>query len=153
MKTLVIALGADHRGYSLKEYIKEGFVSDHYAISWVDVGAYTDVRSDYPVFAQLAVHTLLDEKAQCAILFCGTGIGMAVVANRFPKIYAGVAWNETIAHLSKEDDNVNVLVIPADYVTNDQAYRIILAWLHAEFKHDRYEKRIAMIDALENKNK
>ncbi len=73
---------------------------------------------------------------------------MAITANRFPKIFAGVAWNEEIARLSKQDDNVNVLVLPADYVSNDEALRIILAWLHAEFKHDRYEKRIAMINAL-----
>lgn len=147
-KKISIVLGTDHRGYHLKEYIKKSFRSDLYIIEWFDVGAHNDERSDYPEFASAAVHELLDRNAEYAILLCGTGIGMAITANRFPKIFAGVAWNEEIARLSKQDDNVNVLVLPADYVSNDEALRIILAWLHAEFKHDRYEKRIAMINAL-----
>ena len=147
-KKIAMALGADHRGYHLKEYIKKRFMSDFYDIEWCDKGAYNDERSDYPEFAQAAVHELLNNNAHGALLLCGTGVGMAITANRFSRIFASVAWNEEIARLSKEDDNVNVLVMPADYVGNDEALCIVGSWLHASFKHDRYEKRIAMINAL-----
>lgn len=148
-KKLSIVLGADHRGYKLKEYIKKVFLSESYSIEWYDVGAYNDVQSDYPEFAYAAICELQKEVAVYAILLCGTGVGMAITANRFPKIFAGVAWSEEVARLCKEDDNVDVLVVPADYVNEDDTMRIISAWLHAEFKHDRYEKRIAMINALD----
>lgn len=145
---IVIVLGADHRGYHLKEYCKKNFTSKQHDISWLDVGAYNDERSDYPVFAQAAIQEMLQGKASHAVLLCGTGIGMAVTANRFPGVFAGVVWNEEIARRCKEDDNVNVLVIPADYINEKQLLTIIQAWLCAQFKHDRYEKRIEMINAI-----
>lgn len=145
---LRIVLGADHRGYEFKKKLIADFVHDRYEISWIDVGAYNDRRSDYPEFSIAACHQILKQKADCGILLCGTGTGMVIAANRFPTIYAGVAWNEEIARLNKEDDKVNVLVIPADFVEYEQSVLMIHAWLNAEFKHDRYEKRIAMIDAI-----
>jgi ribose 5-phosphate isomerase B len=143
-----IVVGADHRGYFLKEYCKNNFRSQRYIISWHDVGAFNIERSDYPVFAQAAVEEMLHDRASRAILFCGTGVGMAVAANRFRGIFAGVAWNEDVARRCKEDDNINALVIPADYIKENMLLPIVTAWLHAEFKHDRYEKRIAMINDL-----
>jgi ribose 5-phosphate isomerase B len=147
-KALSIVIGADHRGYDLKKKLISNFTHDQYEISWIDVGAYNDERSDYPEFSIAACHHILKQKADCGILLCGTGTGMAVTANRFPTIYAGVAWNEEIARLNKTDDNVNVLVLPADFVDYAQSVSMIQAWLSAEFKHDRYEKRIGMIDAI-----
>ena len=79
-------------------------------------------------------------------MLCATGVGMAIAANRFPNIYAGLAWNEEIARLSKEDDNVNVLVLPSDFVSNEQMIAMTRAWLSAQFNEGRYAKRIAMID-------
>lgn len=147
-KTVRIALGADHRGYHHKAYIMKNLVVDEYAIQWIDVGAYNDIRSDYPEYAIAACEQLLHYNADCAILLCGTGVGMAIAANRFPTIYAAVAWNQEIARLCKEDENANVLVIPADFVTCQDTVLCIDVWLRAAFKHDRYEKRIAMINSI-----
>lgn len=147
-KTLRIVIGADHRGYPLKKNLITNFFCDTYEIVWIDVGAHNDERSDYPEFSTAASYQIIKQKADCGILLCGSGTGMAICANRFPTVYAGVAWNEEIARLNKEDDNVNVLVLPADFVDYEQSVRMIQSWLNAEFKHDRYEKRIAMIDAI-----
>lgn len=143
-----IAIGADHRGFSCKAYIKQYVVGENDPIAWIDVGAENDERSDYPVYAQSVVTALKNNEAQLGVLVCGSGIGMAVTANRYPGIYAGVVWNEEVARLSKEHDKVNLLVIPADYVSQELAVTMINAWLNATFKGGRYQERIDMIDAI-----
>jgi len=141
---MICAIGADHRGFAHKEYIKEMIAH----IEWLDVGAYNDERSDYPVFAQSACETIVSGKAQCGVLLCGSGVGMSIAANRYKKIYAGLAWNVSVAVQSKEDDAVNVLVIPSDYVSPELAVEMICAWHEATFRGGRYQERIDMIDQI-----
>jgi len=148
MKKIVIAIGADHRGFSMKEFLKKECIVSGYAIIWQDVGAHSDERSDYPLFAMRAVGHMKQKKADCSVLLCGTGVGMAIAANRFKGIYAALVWNIDVARQAKEDDNANVLVLPSDYIDNEKARAMVVAWLEAEFKYQRYEKRIAMIDAI-----
>ena len=143
-----IAIGADHRGFSTKAYVKQYVVGGDDPIAWIDTGAFDEERSDYPIFAQAVCQSILQGDAQRGVLICGSGIGMAVTANRFPGIYAGVAWNEQVARHGRENDNVNVLVIPSDFVSPEQAAAVITAWLSVEFKGGRYQERIDMINAL-----
>lgn len=139
-----IAIGADHRGFAYKEFIKKQFP----AIEWHDVGADSAERSDYPAFSTLVCDLILQGKVQAGVLICGSGVGMAIAANRYKNIYAGVVWNEQVACVGKEDDNVNVLVIPSDFVTQEMAVACIKAWMGASFKHGRYQERIDMIDQI-----
>jgi len=141
-----IVIGADHRGFQYKAYIKQYVVGSDDPIAWVDVGANNEERSDYPIFARAAVEVIKEKDAQLGILLCGSGVGMAILANRYVGMFAGVAWNEEIARASREDDNTNILVIPADFVSAEQTVRIVNAWLNARFKGGRYQERIAMID-------
>ncbi len=143
-----IAIGADHRGFATKAYLKQYAVGTDDPIAWIDVGAFDDEHSDYPVYAEAACRSILQSEAQKGVLICGSGIGMAIVANRFPFIYSGVVWNEEVARLSREHDNVNVLVIPSDYVSPEQAAVMVNAWLSVEFKGGRYQERIDMINNL-----
>ena len=145
---MTIALGSDHRGYEHKEFIKKHATYQNKKITWLDVGTDSHERTDYPEYAIKVCNALGERKAEYGALLCGTGVGMAVAANRFEKIYAGLAWNEEIARLSKKDDNINVLVLPADYVTPQQAVAMVDAWLNADFNEGRYRTRIAMIDAI-----
>lgn len=145
---LKIAIGNDHRGFVLKEFLLKHRLVGTKQVEWLNVGSNSAERTDYPIFAIEAVKLMQAGSVHAAVLACGTGTGMAVVANRFANIYAGVAWNETIARLNKEDDNVNVLVLPADYMSNELALACIEGWLSAEFKAGRYAERIAMIDSL-----
>lgn len=137
-----IAVGADHRGFAYKEYIKEIMSG----ITWTDVGAFTDERSDYPIFAQKLSTLIVAGQIDGGVLLCSSGVGMAIAANRYKKIYAGVAWTVEVAQACKEDDNVNVLVIPVDYVSKEDCIAIITAWHHASFKEGRYAERLEMID-------
>ncbi len=143
-----IVIGADHRGFEMKALIKQYVVGNDDPIAWIDVGTDNDERSDYPIYAAKAVRALLTKEATKAILLCASGIGMAIVANRFPSIYAGIAWNEQVARAAKEDDNCNVLVLPASFIDDETAIASCNAWLGATFKGGRYQKRIDMIDAI-----
>jgi ribose 5-phosphate isomerase B len=143
-----IAIGADHRGYSMKEFLKKHKEFDTTTVEWQDVGAVDDQRSDYPKYAIRAVAAMREKAADSAVLICGSGIGMAITANRYPGIYAGVVWNADIAAIAKEHDHVNVLVFPSDYVSNEDALRMLQAWLVAQKKDGRYEKRLEMIEEI-----
>ncbi|MGE0010284.1 MAG: RpiB/LacA/LacB family sugar-phosphate isomerase [Candidatus Babeliales bacterium] len=148
MQTITIAIATDHRGFSLKESLKEVGGLGGYSVSWIDVGAFSEERSDYPEFAIKAVEAMKFGDADCAVLICGTGVGMAIAANRYHGIYAALAWDLTTARLAKEDDHANVLVLPSDYISHELAQDMVTAWLLAEFKKGRYAERIKMIDAI-----
>jgi ribose 5-phosphate isomerase B len=139
-----IAIGADHRGFKHKEYIRS--VMQDY--EWLDVGAYDEQRSDYPVFAQCVCEAMRSRDVDFGVLICATGVGMAVAANRYAKIYAALAWNVEVAVLSKQHDASNILVLPSDYVSEQEAVVMIQAWLATAVSGERYHERIAMIDAL-----
>lgn len=141
-----IAIGADHHGFEKKKFIVNHFVPDG-SYQFIDVGTYSNERTDYPLYAKKVVDLMLSGKAHKGILLCGSGIGMSILANRHKGIYAGLVWDEVIARRAMEDDNVNVLVLPSDYISDDQAVAMIRAWLHATFAGGRYADRIAMLDA------
>jgi ribose 5-phosphate isomerase B len=140
-----LAIGADHRGYKHKECIKKELAE----MQWVDVGTYDDKRSDYPIFAKRACLSLLRGDVDFAVLICGTGIGMSIAANRYKKVYAALVWDEKIARQSKSHDAANVLVIPSDYVSCDQALLMVRLWINTQFVAGRYLQRRAMIDAID----
>lgn len=141
-----IVIGSDHHGFKHKESIREQSVFGDHAVTWIDVGAFDEQRSDYPVFTKKAIAIMRESKASRGVLLCGTGVGMAIAANRYSGIYAALAWNQEIARQAREHDNANVLVIPSDYVSHEQAIEMIRLWLSVEFLGDRYQHRIAMID-------
>lgn len=144
-----IAIGSDHRGFKLKEYLREKIkMNDQNKIEWIDCGAFNDTRSDYPEFAVPVCNEVEDENADCGILICGTGVGMSIAANKFLTIYAALAWSEEVAKASREDDNSNILVLPSDFVSNELAEKIIFAWINAKFKGGDYQKRIDMINEI-----
>lgn len=144
-----IIIGSDHRGFAIKQHILEEMHDiDLTPIEWIDVGAFDKERSDYPKFAVDAAQRMVQKQAEFGILLCGSGIGMAIAANRFPGIRAAVAWNEEAAIMGREDDNTNVLVLPTDFVSGEQAILILRAWLRAQFKNGRYQERLDMIDRI-----
>lgn len=143
---LKIAIGSDHRGYIYKAVIQQGVSLETKRIEWIDVGCFSQERTDYPIFAYEVVQAIKTGKADRGILLCGSGIGMAVAANRFSKIYAAVVWDTLTAARAKEEDNANVLSLPTDFITPEQSVEMVIVWLNAQFLGDRYQKRIEMID-------
>lgn len=143
-----IAIGTDHRGFTIKQQLlKYNYAAGH-NIHWVDVGCHDSERCDYPQYAVSVVEEVVGGRADRGVLLCGSGVGMSIVANRFAGIYAALVWHEEVARQSHEHDKSNILVLPADYISIEQARTMIAVWLAAAFKGGRHEDRIAQIDAL-----
>jgi ribose 5-phosphate isomerase B len=140
-----ISIGADHRGFVLKSFIINSFKE----YQWLDVGTNCQDRVDYPPFAQKVCHDVLDGRADCGIVICGSGVGVSIAANRFRGIYAALCWAPEIASHAREYDGANVLALPANFVTQELAIDIINAWVEAKFKGGIYRKRLDMIEYME----
>lgn len=137
-----IGIGADHRGYDLKQFLMQSFPD----YIWLDEGTHSTERTDYPLYAHKVCKAILAGTISCGILLCGTGVGMAIAANRYKGIYAALCWNDEVARLARQDDGANVLVLPSDFITYDQAALMVHAWLSAQFKGGRYQERLQLID-------
>ena len=144
-----IAIGADHRGLAHKQQIIAHVTAlDDTKITWHNRGTDSQERTDYPIYAKAVCEDIVAGNAKRGVLICGSGVGMAVAANRFCGIYAAVVWNEEIARISCAHDNANVLVIPSDFVSAEVAIAMTRAWVQTTFLDGRYQERLAMIDEL-----
>jgi len=146
---MTIYLGADHAGYELKNGLREHLIHRGYEV--VDVGAKTlEEEDDYPRYAYAVASKLLGgEDDDLGILACGSGQGMTMAANRVNGIRAALAWNLESAKVSREDDNANVLVLPARFVAATEAIGMVDAWLQAQFKRDpKYVRRLDELEQL-----
>lgn len=148
-----IFLGADHGGFFLKEKI-EAYLSKR-GIAWEDVGGKElDPHDDFPQFAQMAAIKVLGEEEKSdprAILICTGGQGMAMAANRFHGIRAAVIWDSMEAYECRNDNNSNVLCLPARVMENDDALwkGILDTWLSTSFAGlVRYKRRNDQLDEL-----
>lgn len=146
----MIAIGADHGGYKLKEEIKRYL--DEKGIKYIDVGTYTEERTDYPIYAEKVAKKLQNKECDKGILVCRSGYGMTVAANKFKGIRAASIYNEESAKFAKADDDINVVTLGGDYLTVNQAICIIRNWIATEFKGGRYQERLEMIEEIEKEN-
>lgn len=146
----MIALGCDHGGYKLKEEVKKYL--EELDIKYKDFGTYSEERTDYPIFAEKVAKSIQKKECETGILICKSGAGMTIVANKFKGIRAALAINNEMAMFSKADDNINVLVLPSQYITTSTAISTIRTWIGTEFKNGRYLERLQMIEKIENEN-
>ena len=146
----MIALGADHGGYKLKEEIKR-YLGES-GIEYKDYGTDSEERTDYPIYAKKVAQAVQSKECEGGILLCRSGYGMTVVANKFKGIRAASISNEEAAKFAKADDDINVITLGGDYLTINEAICIIRNWLATEFKGGRYAERLEMINDIESQN-
>ena len=146
----MIAIGSDHGGYELKEEIKKYL--EEVGIDYKDFGTDSEERTDYPIYAKKVADAIREKECDKGILLCKSGCGMAIVANKFKGIRAGLVINENEAKLAKADDDINVITISGNNTTIEEAIKIIRMWLGTEFKGGRYQERIEMINNIEKEN-
>lgn len=140
----MIFLVADHAGFSLKESVKK-LLNDE-KIAFQDLGTFSDKPVDYPPYAKLLAKAVLHSGGR-GIMFCGSGEGMAIVANRFEGIRAAVVWSPAIARETREDNDANVASLPARHLSTGEAWSIVRAFLSTTFSYaDRHKRRIRQID-------
>ena len=143
----MIALGADHGGFKAKEEIKK-YLNEKEIDYW-DYGTDYIARTDYPIYAEKVAKGIQDKQCDSGILICKSGAGMTVAANKFKGIRAAMAVNEEMAKVIKSDDNINVLVIPAEFLRISQIIAIVRVWIGTEFKEGRYAERLKMVEQIE----
>ena len=146
----LIAIGADHGGFRLKEKIKTVLKKNRYKVK--DWGTYSPEPCDYPEFGFAVAGEVSSGKASGGIVICKTGIGMAVVANKFPGVRAGVCNSVKDAVSARQHNDTNVLVLAATKVGNGKkALSIVKAWLTTKALGDRHARRVRQIRAFEKK--
>jgi ribose 5-phosphate isomerase B len=142
-----IALGADHAGFALKDQIKQHLQQK--GISVHDEGTNSPDSVDYPDFARLVAHDVAEKRAELGILVCGSGIGMAISANKVNGIRAANVSTEYEAQMSREHNNANVLALGARILDSHQALAIVDRWLVAQFAGGRHQTRLEKISHIE----
>jgi ribose 5-phosphate isomerase B len=142
-----IAMGADHAGFELKNQIKEALEQQGIAVR--DEGTNSGESVDYPDFARLVAHDVADHRADMGILVCGSGIGMAITANKVAGIRAANVSSEYEAQMSREHNDANVLTLGARILNREQALAIVKKWLSTAFAGGRHERRVEKIAAIE----
>ncbi len=135
-----LAIGSDHGGYNLKETLKPYLKELGHEV--IDVGTNSPERTDYPLYGVKALRLLLSGEVDRAILICGTGQGMTMVANKFKGVRASLCWDVTTARLAREHNNANVLTLGGRLIGPELAKEITKTWLETEFQGERHKRRI-----------
>ncbi len=151
MNSPKLALASDHAGSELKEQLKKFLVEVGY--SFDDLGVDGSEPVDYPDCARLAAEKISSGEYERGILFCGSGVGMAIVANKFPKVRAVQVNDIYTAIMSRKHNDTNVLALAGRVTGNDLAKEIVKAWLETPFEGGRHERRLKKIEEIEKEIK
>ncbi len=144
----VISIGADHRGFKIKEWIKKELELMGYRI--IDFGTHSEESMDYPDVAIPVAESVRDKKAERGILFCSSGVGMSISANKVKGIRAVLCYSKEIARYSRLHNDTNVFCTGADYFSKEDILEMIKIWLKTEFEAGRHERRINKIKKYED---
>lgn len=144
---MMILLGSDHGGLSLKESVK-GLLAER-GILYEDCGTDSTDSVDYPDFGEKVARRIANGEAEKGILFCGTGIGMSIIANKFPGVRAALATDVFTAQMAKEHNNANILVLGGRVLQEDQARSMVSVWLDTSFDGGRHQMRLDKISLIE----
>jgi ribose 5-phosphate isomerase B len=145
-----LALGADHAGYLLKDRIRQYVTERGHQV--IDEGTNTSDSVDYPDYAAKVAEDVAAGRAERGILVCGSGIGMAIAANKIPGIRAANICNEYQAQMSREHNNLNVITLGARIVDENDAKQIIQIWLDTPFSGGRHSGRLDKLHEIERAN-
>lgn len=139
-----IGIACDHAGYDLKEFLVGYLSSKGYEVT--DFGTYSDESVDYPDFAHPLAEAVQNGELPQGIGICGSGEGMSMTLNKHRGIRAGLCWRPEIAELIRMHNDANILVLPARFISNDEAMAIVDKYLSTPFEGGRHERRIAKVD-------
>ena len=141
-----IAVGSDHAGYRLKENLKEYLQSQNHQVT--DYGTFSEESVDYPDFGYPVAQAVSKGQHDRGVLVCGTGQGMAMVANRVKGVRGALCFDGEAARLSRRHNDANVLVLSGWSVPPKEAEQILKIWLSTEFEGGRHLRRIEKLDGL-----
>jgi ribose 5-phosphate isomerase B len=140
----IIPIGADHAGFELKEKLISYLKSKNYDVK--DKGTYSAERADYPDFGHAVANAILNGEAEMGILMCGSGNGINMTANKHRGIRAALCWNSEIAKLARQHNDANILVLPARFISEEEAYKCVDVFLSEKFEGGRHQARVEKIE-------
>ncbi|TWT74109.1 ribose 5-phosphate isomerase B [Allorhodopirellula solitaria] len=145
---LKIGLASDHRGVHIKARLVQSLTHEGYDV--FDAGTDSSEPVDYPDFAIKVAQRIAHGELDRGILICGTGIGMSIVANKFPGVRAASCYDEVMVEMSRRHNDVNVLCLPGDLIGERSIDDLVMMWLNTEFECGRHGTRVAKICELES---
>jgi len=148
---MTIAIGSDHAGVELKKELLSLF--NKLQIQFVDFGTDSPESVDYPDFGEKVSEAVSSGKMERGLLICGTGIGMSIVANKFPGVRASLCNDLFTAKMSRMHNDANILVIGGRVVGKDLAKEIVRTWVSTRFEGDRHQRRLDKISRIEERLK
>ena len=142
-KITIIPMAADHAGFELKEYLKQNLVKKGYEIK--DYGTFSNESVDYPDIIHPIAKDVNTGMYSKAIIICGTGNGVQMVANKYENIRCALCWKKEIAELAVQHNNANMIALPARFIEQEEALDIVKTFLDATFEGGRHLRRIKKI--------
>ena len=143
MEVKKVGVASDHAGYPLKQFVMQYLEAKGYPV--VDFGTNSDISVDYPDYAHPLAEAIESGEVYPGIPICGSGEGMAMTLNKHQQVRAGLAWNRDIAELIRQHNDANVLVMPARFIDNKTAEKIMDAFFSATFEGARHARRVEKI--------
>ena len=142
----VLPIASDHAGFELKQRLLTELRT--LGFEPLDLGTDSTASTDYPDYAHAVADRVGQGDAQRGVLICGTGLGMSYAANRHSGVRGAVVWNDDVARLSRQHNDANILILPARFVSADDAVTILRTWLATAFEGGRHAARVAKIDEV-----
>jgi RpiB/LacA/LacB family sugar-phosphate isomerase len=147
---VLVAIASDHAGFALKESIKALLEGLH--VAYRDLGTAAPTPVDYPDFAEAVSREIVEGRADRGILACGTGIGMAIAANKIPGIRAAVVWDENSARLARAHNDANIMTVGGRTTSADQVAAMVRVFLSTEYENGHHDARLRKIARLEHRD-
>ncbi|HIE37089.1 TPA: ribose 5-phosphate isomerase B [Candidatus Geothermarchaeota archaeon] len=144
-----LGIASDHAGYKMKEYLKKRLREMGFELT--DFGTYGEESVDYPDYATKLAEAISKKVIDKGILICGTGIGVSIVANKYPGVRAGIAYSDDVAELIAKHNDANVICFGGRTMTMEEALKRVEIWLNTKFEGGRHERRINKINDLEGR--
>lgn len=136
-------MAADHAGFETKEYLKKALEDQGYTIK--DFGTFSNESMDYPDVIHPLAHEINVGNYSRGIIFCGSGNGVNIVANKYPYVRSALCWMEEIASLARKHNDANIIALPARFLDKQTALDIVTAFLNTDFEGGRHTKRVEKI--------
>jgi|TARA_R100001591_G_scaffold88468_1_gene94551 ribose 5-phosphate isomerase B len=146
---MIIPLASDHAGYHGKETVKK--ILEEIGHTPVDFGTHSEDSVDYPDFAVQVAKRVNDGEYDQGILVCGSGQGVCMTANKYPKVRAGLVYSNNSAQMTRLHNNANIMCLPGRELSEDQLKEIVTTWLETKFEGGRHERRVNKIETLTQK--
>ncbi|MBI5050930.1 MAG: ribose 5-phosphate isomerase B [Nitrospirae bacterium] len=146
-----VAIGCDHAGIALKKEILP--VLKELSVEWKDFGTNSEESVDYPDFGEKVSELVSKGEADRGILICGTGIGMSIVANKFPGVRASLCSEVYSAKMSRLHNDANLLILPGRIIDQETAKEVVRTWFSTPFEGGRHQRRLDKIKAIEERLK